>query len=157
MSCKLRATQSRGGVFPCSARLLPSAPPTAARARVIAFGRRNQSKSKKAGGPQEDAPPPSQTSPPPPPSPAAASSPETASSWSAEPGPPGGEVAPGMTREYKAFGMRVIEANDSIKGPEDELDFWESDNFEVCRRDGWQARARGREGEWPEERGDAKP
>jgi hypothetical protein len=43
----------------------------------------------------------------------------------------GQPLEPGVVREYKAYGLRVIETNDNFRGPEDEADFWESEDFTV--------------------------
>ena len=34
-------------------------------------------------------------------------------------------------REFKAWGVRVIESNESLTGPEEEKDFWEGEQFQV--------------------------
>jgi hypothetical protein len=35
-----------------------------------------------------------------------------------------------VTREFTAFGSKVVETNMPFKGPEDEKDFWEGDQFD---------------------------
>jgi hypothetical protein len=42
---------------------------------------------------------------------------------------------PGV-REYKAWGVKVIESNDNIVGPEIESDIWEGEQFTV-RAEAW--------------------
>jgi hypothetical protein len=36
-----------------------------------------------------------------------------------------------VTREFSALGSKVVESNVVFKGPEDEPDFWEGNQFEV--------------------------
>jgi hypothetical protein len=36
-----------------------------------------------------------------------------------------------VTREFSALGSKVVESNVPFKGPEDEPDFWEGNQFEV--------------------------
>jgi hypothetical protein len=36
-----------------------------------------------------------------------------------------------VTREFSALGSKVVESNVPFKGPEDEPDFWEGNQFDV--------------------------
>lgn len=52
-----------------------------------------------------------------------------AASTSAAPEAPEVPSSP-VTREFTALGSKVVESNVSFKGPEDEKDFWEGEQFD---------------------------
>lgn len=55
--------------------------------------------------------------------------PAASTSTPAEPVP--STPASPVTREFTAFGSKVVETNMPFKGPEDEKDFWEGDQFDA--------------------------